>query len=121
MLTNVPPAAMCGNTMQCGPPASVSVRKLYGRPGQFCPECGRTHRTWSTLLHCWYPSAEWIDCMGVLPTAGPVYVVLAHCGGLTVTVWRDLERAAAAKSGIDRLACGGRCRKAHELIMIEAA
>jgi hypothetical protein len=47
------------------------------------------------------------------------YALLAHCRELTVTLWPKLEDAQEAKSGIDSMACGGRCIKNHEIIDLD--
>lgn len=52
--------------------------------------------------------------------SGP-YAVLSCCpGGLTVTLWPTWDEAAVALDGIDRRACGYRCRRAHYIVDLES-
>jgi len=61
----------------------------------------------------WGRRAEWITGKGP-------FAVLAHCRVLTVTLWTSLEKAQAAKKGIDDCACGGMCHKDHEIINLSS-
>jgi hypothetical protein len=44
------------------------------------------------------------------------YALLAHCGGLTITLHDSLAQAEKEKTVIDETACGGRCSRRHEII-----
>jgi hypothetical protein len=83
-------------------------------PGQPCHLCWRRHRKWRSIAECVWPRAIWIA--GNPPNRGPCYALESRCHpGCTVTLWDDLEEAAAAKRMIDRLHCGSRCCRQHTI------
>lgn len=73
--------------------------------------CGRKHRFYRTEAVCRWPRAAW--CVG----EGP-FVVLAHCGVLTLSLWTSRSAAERAKGRIDALHCGSRCTGRHEVMEI---
>lgn len=73
--------------------------------------CDSRHRTWGALARCIWPRAEWIS--GVGP-----YATVAYCRVTTVELHRDEQTARAALATINGTACGGRCYRDHELIVL---
>jgi hypothetical protein len=58
-----------------------------------------------------WPAAAWIE------GDGPIALV-AHCGGVTVSLYPARAEAEQAKQAIDAGGCGSRCRKKHEIVFI---
>lgn len=50
---------------------------------------------------------------------GGEYVLLAHCGELTLSRWETLEEAARWKNAIDHGGCGGSCYRAHMIVRVD--
>ncbi len=102
---------MLGQTTIDDIPAS---RRILTGPGATCGRCGRRHQTWLVAAKCTWPRAVWV--MGENPLSrGPCFALVSFCraGAPTVTLWADFAAATISKAAIDRLACGGCCRKAH--------
>lgn len=78
--------------------------KLYRRH-----RCDTRHRSFNKLARCIWPRAGWISGEGR-------YALLAHCRVLTVTLWDDPAEAERQKRFIDETACGGLCRRSHEIV-----
>jgi hypothetical protein len=76
--------------------------------------CGKQHRSYWTLAKCLWPRAIWDGGNGP-------YALLAHCDVLTVSLHKTLESALDSKRQIDWTACGGRCRRDHEIVRIGVA
>lgn len=74
--------------------------------------CSQRHRLYSTMAKCIWHHAVWV--VG----EGP-YALLAHCRGTTVSLWTEQEDALSSKEFIDRLGCGGRCHRDHEIVRLE--
>src|SRR5262245_29027512 len=92
----------------------VSTTCQGGKPGPgfACPRCGRQHRTWTTYAECKWPSAIWV--LGRGPWAS-----VSDCHpGSTIMLHQTREQAEQAKAGIDNLACGGRCHRAHRIMSL---
>jgi hypothetical protein len=71
------------------------------------------------VAKCRYPGAAWI--WGDPPAAGPCFCLLAWCRALTISLWPDRQSAERQKAVIDETACGGRCRRAHEVVEMGGA
>lgn len=74
--------------------------------------CASQHRTERTFVKCAIRRLEWVHGHGP-------FAVISWCRYRTVTLHPTLEAATAALSLIDGGACGGRCRRAHELVQIQ--
>ena len=81
----------------------------------WCHDCLRRTGVayWRRLARARWPQALWTT------GAGP-WAVVADCGGTTVTLWRTVPEAEAALWRIDTLGCGGRCRRTHRIVDLEA-
>src|SRR5260370_27493600 len=86
------------------------------RPGAKCRRCRQRHCSWRRVAQCRWPRACWIA--GEPPITGPCFALLAHCNVLTVTLLANRAEAEESKTGIDRLACGSRCRRNHQIIRL---
>lgn len=73
--------------------------------------CERQHKSARTFLRCAFPRAAWCTGKGD-------YALIAWCNVPTITLWRTPEEAEDQKAAIDAAACGGRCRRQHEVIRI---
>ena len=80
--------------------------KIYRRHN-----CERKHRTYRTLVRCMIPRAEWVSGTGEI-------ALIAWCHVPTITLWDNERDAHASKARIDSIGCGGRCRRAHELVRL---
>jgi hypothetical protein len=69
---------------------------------------GKRHRTTKTLMRCRLPRAAWIQGTGT-------FTLVSWCKGLTVSLHETLAAAEQSKTFIDRLACGGGCRRDHTI------
>jgi hypothetical protein len=74
--------------------------------------CERAHRSFRTLATCMFPRAHWVVGEGA-------YATLAWCGGLSVMLHSDLEKATISKDQIDMTGCGHLCTKRHEVVRLE--
>ena len=79
-----------------------------------CPRCYRQHRHWRTFAACTLRPILWIAGNG--PWASISDCPISGRGeGRTVILFDDRDEVLAAKAGIDRLACGGCCRRLHHV------
>jgi hypothetical protein len=91
-------------------------RRLY-LPGVPCPRCGRRHRGWRTVVECRFGPLLW--SMGTAPFSGPAWCSVSWCRPQTTVIIYDNEaEALKAKALIDRLACGGRCCRRHDVVRL---
>jgi hypothetical protein len=84
-----------------------------------CLRCGRRHRSWRAVAQCRWPKAIWVA--GNPPCDGRAFASVSLCGGdaqTTVILYPSDEEAQQAKRLIDRLACGGRCRRLHSVLEV---
>jgi hypothetical protein len=85
-----------------------------------CRRCGAKHRTWRALARCRLRPWLWI-------IGGGRYASISDCPisgrgeGRTVILYENRHEAADAKAGIDRLGCGGCCRRLHRVADLAAA
>ncbi|MGO1318496.1 MAG: hypothetical protein ACTMIR_15915 [Cellulomonadaceae bacterium] len=75
--------------------------------------CQARHRTFRTLAKCVFSRAVWV-------TGNGPFAVVAWCGDLTVSLHPDVDTARSSKEFIDGHGCGGRCRRDHEIVLLEA-
>jgi hypothetical protein len=101
------------------------IRELPGLTGDAvsCDRCGRRHRTWRTLLRCYFGSSlYWLG--GDAPPTAEAYCTVAYCphGGAapwtTVILFADESAARAALWRIDKGGCGSRCRGRHQIYLL---
>ena len=88
--------------------ASVTEVKVYRRHN-----CERSHRTYSALARCMWPSAD-------VSGEGP-YATVASCRVRTVHLHATEAEAAAAKQRIDDSGCCGACIRRHEIVALVLA
>jgi hypothetical protein len=86
-----------------------------------CRRCGRYHRSWRAVALCRWPRAEWVA--GAPAWRGPCYASVSLCpgygrAGVTAILYATAGEAHAAKSLIDRLACGGGCSRQHCVVAL---
>ncbi|GAB2474443.1 hypothetical protein [Xylanimonas ulmi] len=74
--------------------------------------CARKHRTERAFMRCALPRAVWVVGEGA-------YAVIAWCRVTTVSLHEELDSAEASKRLIDNHGCGGACRGAHEIVLVE--
>ncbi|GAB3389175.1 hypothetical protein GCM10027568_11050 [Humibacter soli] len=83
------------------------VVKVYRRH-----RCGSTHRTAATFIRCAIRRLEWVHGSGE-------YALIAWCKAPTVTLFASVSDAERQKEVIDQLACGGSCKRHHEIVAID--
>lgn len=84
--------------------------------------CTKCHRTYRTFAQCSFrQDGHWVVGEGQ-------YASMSWCTknepesyrrGISVHLFNELEQALEAKRLIDETACGGRCRKQHEIIRLD--
>lgn len=75
---------------------------------------GYDNKNWQSLARRRLGRWHWIT------GSGP-WAVVSYCpGGDTITLWQTRSKAATVLDGIDRRACGSRCRRAHHIVEFEA-
>lgn len=75
-------------------------------------KCDRAHRSERTFMDCAFPRAHWVIGSGS-------WAVLAWCGGLTVSLHPDRQRAFQAVFFIDGTGCGHACTRRHEVVRVD--
>jgi hypothetical protein len=92
-------------------------RTIFAAPFTRCPRCGRRHRSWYALAECLWPRVAWVQ--GDPPARRPCFALVSNCSpARTVTLWPSLAAAEQSKAMIDRLACGGCCRRDHAIYLL---
>lgn len=69
--------------------------------------CQRRHRSWRAFARCYFRGAAWV-------TGDGPFACISYCKAPTVTLWPTHEEATDAKDFIDRIACGGFCRRGYD-------
>jgi hypothetical protein len=82
---------------------------------RICGRCHRPHRTILAVATCKWPRAIWISGN---PWGRTGFALLSYCGGLSISLHKSREAAAAAKQRIDRTGCCGGCHRCHRVIRI---
>lgn len=88
-------------------------------------KCEKNHRTYRTFAECaWGQKGIPVDAIGDGPfasvsTCARDYSLPSYRRITTVYLFATAEEAARAKALIDATACGGNCRKQHEVVRIE--
>ncbi|MGD8214044.1 hypothetical protein [Aestuariimicrobium sp. Y1814] len=73
--------------------------------------CSSKHRTFNKLVRCMIPTAAWVMGEGH-------YATIAWCKVPTVTLHQHAADAQQARSQIDSIGCGGRCRGHHDVVLL---
>lgn len=73
--------------------------------------CNSKHRTVKTFLKCAIPKVNFLHGRGHI-------AVIAWCRVPTVSLWTHAHDAAEAKRMIDDSACGGLCRRRHDIVEV---
>lgn len=79
-------------------------------------KCSQNHREYAAWIKCAIGARRVLWVQG----SGP-YAVISWCGGcrdVTVTLHVNPAKAAEAMRQINRLGCGGRCHKSHEVVEV---
>lgn len=78
--------------------------------------CARNHRTYPAWIRCAIGVRRLLSVQGDDP-----YAIVSWCGRsdeVTVVMYADLAEAMAERKQLDRMTCGRRCVRLHELVEV---